>query len=75
MLHTPEEVPPAEKLTWLLNIALRHIDAFRISGADSAEVWIVEYFDGQMNMEYTPDELKKLAQLGLPLCVSCYEVE
>jgi hypothetical protein len=44
-------------------------------GAERAEVWVVEHFDGQMNMEYRPEELEKLARLGLPLCISCYQVE
>jgi hypothetical protein len=44
-------------------------------GTDHSEVWIVEHFDGQANMCYTPEELEKLARPGLTLCVSGYEVK
>ena len=74
-LIAPEDVLPYEKLTWVLDAALPHIAALRKLGAERAEVWIVEHFDGQMNMSYEPAELEKLARLGFPLCVSCYEVE
>ena len=74
-LDAPTNVPPADKLSWVIDRALPHIEALREMGADHSEVWIVEHFDGQANMYYTPEELAKLAQLGLPLCVSGYEVE
>ncbi len=74
-LDAPEDVSPPEKLVWVLDAATPHIALLRDLGADRAEVWIVEHFGGQMNMEYEPEELEKLARLGLPLCVACYEVE
>lgn len=74
-LDAPKSVPRSEKLLWVLEAAEPHAETLRDLGADRSEVWIVEHFDAQINMAYTPSELKKLARLGLPLCVSGYEVE
>jgi len=59
----------------VLDTALPHIETLRRLGAERAAVWVVERFEGQVNMAYRPDELQKLARLGLPLCVSGYQVE
>lgn len=74
-LDAPRNVHRGDKLSWVLDTALPHIDTFRDLGADRSEVWVVEHFDAQINMAYTPSELGKLARVGLPLCVSGYEVE
>jgi hypothetical protein len=74
-LDAPKRIPPSEKLTWVLDLALPHIETLRALGVDQAEVWILEHFGSQINMAYRPEELEKLARLGLPLCVSGYETE
>lgn len=75
VLSAPEDVSRSEKLDWVLDAALPHAATFRQLGADRSQIWIVEHFDSQINMAYSPAELEKLSRLGLTLCVSGYEVE
>ena len=73
-LAPPEDVEFHEQLEWVLDALSPHIDRLYEIGMEDAEVWIVHYFHGgQANMYNTPSELQKLARLGLPLCVSCYQ--
>jgi hypothetical protein len=37
-------------------------------------VWFYKPYEGQCNMEFTPDEMKKLSKNNITLCISCWEV-
>jgi hypothetical protein len=40
---------------------------------DSIEIWIYYEYDQQCNMEFSPDDLKKIGNNGISLCISCWQ--
>jgi len=36
-------------------------------------IWYYYEYDQQCNMEFSPENLSKLAELGITLCISCWE--
>jgi hypothetical protein len=42
---------------------------------DDIVIWMLYEYDGQCNMEFSPDELKRLGERGIRLCISCWEKE
>ena len=40
---------------------------------DKISIWMIYEYEEQCNMEFTPEDLKKLGDNGINLCVSCYE--
>lgn len=39
----------------------------------SVSVWLYKVYAGQCNMEFSPDEMRLLADHNMALCVSCWE--
>lgn len=37
-------------------------------------IWILYEYEGQCNMEFSPDEMKRLGEEGITLCISCWEI-
>lgn len=35
-------------------------------------IWLLYEYDQQCNLEFTPDQLKRLGEQGIGLCVSCW---
>lgn len=40
---------------------------------DDITVWMLYEYDGQCNMEFLPEQMKRLGANGITLCVSCWE--
>ena len=40
---------------------------------EDVSIWYLYEYDEQCNMEFQPKELKKLGDLGITLCVSCWK--
>lgn len=40
---------------------------------DDISIWMTYAYNGQCNMEFEPDTLKRLGENGIALCISCYE--
>ena len=40
---------------------------------DDITIWKLYEYDGQCNMEFTAEEMKRLGENGINLCVSCWE--
>lgn len=40
---------------------------------DSVSFWYLYEYNGQCNMEFGPDLTKKMGDLGITLCISCWE--
>jgi hypothetical protein len=67
-ITTPDSIPVEEKIKWLTAIISRHIETFRANGATDIEFSI--YWTGlQGNMEFTSEQLRGIADLGIPLTI------
>jgi hypothetical protein len=40
---------------------------------DDISIWLIYEYEGQCNMEFAPNDLKRLGDNGITLCISCYE--
>ena len=40
---------------------------------DEVSIWYLYEYSGQCNMEFEPQDLKRLGNLGVRLCISCWE--
>jgi hypothetical protein len=36
-------------------------------------IWLLYEYDQECNMEFSPDELKRMGENGIVLCVSCWQ--
>ena len=61
------------ELEWLVNALLPHIKTFRDCGAEDIYLDIAVYYITQCNFAFEPQLLKKMADLGIPFWISCYE--
>jgi hypothetical protein len=51
-------------------------DLMKLGITDSdISIWYYYEYKGQCNIEFNPNELTKLAQLGVTLCISCWDSE
>ena len=67
-ITTPDNIPTADRIKWMTTLIARHLKTFRTSGATDIELSI--YWTGvQGNMEFTTDQLKDIADLGIPLTI------
>lgn len=41
--------------------------------SEEVEFWMIYEYEGQCNMEFKPEQLKRLGEKGYTLCISCYE--
>ncbi len=62
-------------LDFLLDILNNKIPELEKIGIESRDItlWYLYEYDGQCNLEFRPEELKKLSDLGISLCISCWE--
>ena len=60
-------------LWWLLETVKKNLAVFKENGASSITLDLVVLHDGQCNLEFSPDELRSMGELGLPLTLSTYE--
>lgn len=73
-ITTPEEIAQPDRILWMADFIYKKRKAFIDAGATEIVFWI--YWEGiQGNMEFTPNQLKKLAKLEIPLCIDYIQVE
>jgi len=41
--------------------------------ADDISLWLLYKYEGQCNLEFTPEQLSSLASKKIALCISCWE--
>jgi hypothetical protein len=41
---------------------------------DDISIWLIYCYDGQCNMEFSPQEMYSLGKEGITFCVSCYDI-
>lgn len=67
------------KFTQALNLYIELIDAnikeLRENdiSADDITIWYMYEYEQQCNMEFWPDITKRIGELGIVLCISCWE--
>ena len=52
-----------------------HLNELKEIGITTSDVtiWMEYEYDQQCNMEFFPNQLKKLGDLGIKLCISCWQ--
>ena len=60
-------------LTRLVLVLESSIGDLRLSGASDIILSCAVYHDGQCNFEFFPEEMRRIAALGIPFHISCYE--
>ena len=58
---------------WLVDKLIEHRSAFKAAGADTIILSLDVYHDGQCNLEFSPELLRKIADSSVPMILSCYE--
>ena len=41
---------------------------------DDISVWLLYEYDGQCNMEFSPQDMYNLGKEGITFCISCYDI-
>jgi hypothetical protein len=70
-VRAPAEIPAAERLSWIVAAVSRHLPTFRRHGADEVVLDLSVGYKHQCNLVFSPDELRCIADLGIPFTISC----
>jgi hypothetical protein len=62
-------------LSYFLNLIEKSISNLNQIGvaADDISIWYYYEYEGECNMEFSPDTLKRLGVNGITLCISCWK--
>lgn len=60
-----------ERFLGILDGKYEQLEKIGISRSDIT-IWMIYEYDEQCNMEFFPDEMRRLGENGISLCVSCY---
>jgi hypothetical protein len=66
---SPEKVNSPDRIEWMADFISKYIDLFRTAGANDI-VLHLDWTGIQGNMEFTASQLKKIADLNIPLSVT-----
>ena len=72
-LDAPDETPDEAKLAHLLDSVLPHAGTLRQLGVEEMVVYVGYFWRDQCNLSFQPEDLSRLAALGVPFWISCYE--
>jgi hypothetical protein len=56
----------------LLEKSLQELETKGIQASDFS-IWYLYEYQEQCNMEFLPDQLKRLGNIGITLCISCWK--
>jgi len=73
-LEASEAMLWQERWSLLLGQLAEHIETFRACGAEDVHLSHGYFYEGQCNLEFSPEALRQVADLGIPFCISCYMV-
>jgi hypothetical protein len=62
-------------IDYVIDILTRYIDVFRLCHAENIVLHMDVEYDSQCNFELSSDLLAQIANLKIPLTVSCYSTE
>jgi hypothetical protein len=72
-LEVPPDVEPARRIAWLIEQAEHHLVTLRELGATLCKLHLdVRYWD-QCNLTFRPQELARIAALGVPFTITCWD--
>jgi hypothetical protein len=74
-IRVPDDLVWAEKIPKLVETVTPLLPQMKKEGADSFYISAGYFYDGQCNLEFSPEELRLLASLECPFCPSCYHGE
>jgi hypothetical protein len=60
---------------WLIDKLINHIQTFRECGADEITLKFLISYSIQCNMEFHPEQLRKISSLNIPFFISCYQAD
>jgi len=71
-----EDNPPVDFINHFLDILDKFHAELKGGGVvpEDVSIWMLYEYDQQCNMEFLPQQLKRLGEAGITLCVSCWEV-
>jgi hypothetical protein len=72
-LEAPDVLNNSEKIEWLLDLILPHINLLESMGVEEKVLHIDVGYNSQCNIEYRPEVIKKLHKFGGHLTLSCFE--
>jgi hypothetical protein len=75
MLIEKESDPYIEFVNEFLNLLEGKYEKLSKIGVerDDIEVWMLYEYDQECNLEFSPEEMKRLGESGITLCVSCWK--
>jgi hypothetical protein len=73
-ISAPDYVVVSDRIEWMTEFVSRYINLFRANGVTDI-VMNLDWTGVQGNMEFTPAQLKSLADLQIPLTVTYRHVE
>jgi hypothetical protein len=64
-----------QEIVWLLDLIEQESKELKQLGVcmEQSSIWVIYEYFAQCNMEYDASVLKRVGDLGLKLCISCYE--
>ena len=69
-----KDAAPIDFVDYFLSILGERFPELESIGIKRSHIsmWLLYEYDGQCNLEFTPNQLKKLGERGICLCVSCW---
>uniref|UniRef100_B8HTQ1 DUF4279 domain-containing protein n=1 Tax=Cyanothece sp. (strain PCC 7425 / ATCC 29141) TaxID=395961 RepID=B8HTQ1_CYAP4 len=70
-----ETDPPIYFIDYFLNLLEGKYDELSRIGIERRyiSVWMYYEYDNQCNIEFAPEDMKRLGEEGITLCISCWE--
>lgn len=73
-LKPPPDVQDSDKIMWLATLLKDKIEQMAACGLEEAHFYVGYFYENQCNCTLTAQETKAIAEVGIPLCFSCYDV-
>jgi hypothetical protein len=71
ILEVPSSIHRHRRLEWLINVAAANLPSFQQLGATLCTIHVEVRYWAQCDLEFTPEQLKRIGSLGIPFTVSC----
>ncbi|MCP3849657.1 MAG: DUF4279 domain-containing protein [Gammaproteobacteria bacterium] len=72
-LAAPDELKYYQKIEWLLDQIVPHVGLMKNLGVEEKVLHVDVEYSSQCNLEYRPEILKKLCELGATFTLTCYK--
>lgn len=66
----------SESINYFLNLIEKSINKLNTIGVHNEDIsiWYLYEYNEQCNMEFHPEDLKRMGSLGITLCISCWKI-